>query len=346
MRVVAEHVDDRHAVDGRHPLDHTVVEHPRREHGVIAGHHPGDVLDRLADVEADLLAAGVHRVPTELHDGHLHRLAGAVRRLLEDQGDAEAGERRGEDRFARRGAAPAPVPRGEVGDVEQMCVIAARRRPSRPPRRSPPSVTVSGGARRSDVARDGVGDEAAVEQLGVDGLGVTTVGQLGGRAAARARARWRSPGSSLEPGREVLAPLGGQTGRVDAAHLVDHRADDRRGERRAAVGAAVVARLEHRGDLALGPRRTDGEAVAHRLGHASRHRARRRRAGSRTTRRCGRSRSGSRRSSAAARARRTARGRRAGTDRRRAARHPRPAPARAARRRRSGRSPPRARRCR
>ena len=61
--------------------------------GVVALHDPGDVLDRLADVEADLLAARVDGMTTELDDGHLHRVTGAVRRLLEDQRDALAGER-------------------------------------------------------------------------------------------------------------------------------------------------------------------------------------------------------------------------------------------------------------
>ena len=75
-----------------HPLDHRVIEDARREHRVVAGHHAGDVLDRLADVEADLLATRVHRVTAELDDGHLHRLAGAVGRLLEDQRDAQTGE--------------------------------------------------------------------------------------------------------------------------------------------------------------------------------------------------------------------------------------------------------------
>ena len=54
-------VDDR-----GHPLDDVVVEHPGGEHRVVAGHDPGDVLDGLADVEADLLAARVDRVAAEL----------------------------------------------------------------------------------------------------------------------------------------------------------------------------------------------------------------------------------------------------------------------------------------
>ena len=51
------------------------------------------------------------------------------------------------------------------------------------------------------------------------------------------------------------------------AHLVDHRADHRSRQRGAAVRAAVIAGLEHGGDVALGPRRPDRKAVAHRLGH-------------------------------------------------------------------------------
>ena len=42
----------------------------------------------------DLLAPRVHGVTSELHDRHLHRVAGPGRRLLEDQRRALAGERR------------------------------------------------------------------------------------------------------------------------------------------------------------------------------------------------------------------------------------------------------------
>ena len=53
---------------------------------VVALEDPGDVLDRLARVEADLVRSGVDGMAAELHHGHLGRVPGAGRRLLEDAG--------------------------------------------------------------------------------------------------------------------------------------------------------------------------------------------------------------------------------------------------------------------
>ena len=63
------------------------------EQRVVALQDPRDVLDRLADVETDLLATGVDGMPAELDDGHLHRVSSAVRRLLEDQRRTLPGQR-------------------------------------------------------------------------------------------------------------------------------------------------------------------------------------------------------------------------------------------------------------
>ena len=116
--------------DGRHPLDDAVIEHPRGEHAVVAGHHPGDVLDRLANVEPDLLATRVHGVTAELDDGHLHRLARAVRRLLEDQRDTRAGE---------HGRQVGPL--GQMEHVDELVgarsVMSRRCLMPEPPRSSP-----------------------------------------------------------------------------------------------------------------------------------------------------------------------------------------------------------------
>ena len=73
-----------------------MVHHPRGDDRVIAGEGAGDVLGGLAGAEADLLLLDVDRMAAELDDRHLHRVAGARRRLLEDQGDALAGERAAE----------------------------------------------------------------------------------------------------------------------------------------------------------------------------------------------------------------------------------------------------------
>ena len=105
----------------RQALDDRVLEHAGGDQGVVPLHDPGDVLDRLARVESDLLAACVHGMPAELGDRHLHRVAGAVGGLLEDQchalsgqwrterGDGPAGELEHESQLVGR----------EIDDVEQ-----------------------------------------------------------------------------------------------------------------------------------------------------------------------------------------------------------------------------------
>ena len=107
VRAVGQHVDDRHRRDRGHALDHLVAEDPGGEHGVVAGHDPGDVLDGLAGVEAHLLAPRVDGMAAELEDRDLHRLAGAVRRLLEDQRRAPARQRAAQVGDGQLGAGPA-----------------------------------------------------------------------------------------------------------------------------------------------------------------------------------------------------------------------------------------------
>ena len=75
-----------------------MVHHPGGDDRVVAGEGAGDVLGALAGAEADLFLLDVDRVGAELDRGHLGRVAGARARLLEDQSDALAGERRGRDR--------------------------------------------------------------------------------------------------------------------------------------------------------------------------------------------------------------------------------------------------------
>ena len=75
-----------------------------------------------------------------------------------------------------------------------------------------------------------------------------------------------TPGTGGERRPSLPALAGGQRRRVDAAHLRYHCQHRRGGDRRAAVRAAVVTRLEHGGDLTPGPARADRHAVAHRLG--------------------------------------------------------------------------------
>ena len=155
VRVVAEHVHHRHRAHHRHAHHHLVAEHASAQHAVVAGHHAGDVLHRLAHVEAHLLTARVHGVTAELHHRHLHRLAGAVRRLLEDECDALTLQGTGQLLALRQVEHQRELVGGEVGDVEEVAGHASTSASEAPRMLIASSisadVTVSGGARRNAV---------------------------------------------------------------------------------------------------------------------------------------------------------------------------------------------------
>ena len=89
---VGEEVDHWHQVQGGHSLQDGVIEHPRGHTGVVAGQGVGDVLDRLPGVQTEFLGPYVDRVATQSEDGHLHRIAGPIRWLLEDQSNTPTGQ--------------------------------------------------------------------------------------------------------------------------------------------------------------------------------------------------------------------------------------------------------------
>ena len=74
--------------------------------------------------------------------------------------------------------------------------------------------------------------------------------------------------SSLEQrvGQPPALPLGDRRARRCDASRRSSAHDRRRRDRRARVGAAVIARLEHGGDVGARPARSDRHPVAHRLG--------------------------------------------------------------------------------
>ena len=83
----------------------------------------GHVLDRLAHVEADLLAPDRDRVPAEVDDGHLGGVAGPRRRLLEDERHAAALEDRGEGRGrSARSSTRRSISVGARSDIDQQVV--------------------------------------------------------------------------------------------------------------------------------------------------------------------------------------------------------------------------------
>ena len=99
-----------------------VVEDPGPDDPVVAGQDPGDVLDALPLVDADLVAPDGDGVAAEADDSHLGGVAGPGRRLLEDQRHPAAGQDlgrvgdlrpgRGRRRRARLGV--------EVVDLEEV----------------------------------------------------------------------------------------------------------------------------------------------------------------------------------------------------------------------------------
>ena len=91
MADIGEKVDHRHQIQGGHPLQNRVVEHPGAHTGVVAGQGVGNVLARLAGVETEFLGPYIDRVATQSEDSHLHRIAGPVRWLLEDQSGTPTG---------------------------------------------------------------------------------------------------------------------------------------------------------------------------------------------------------------------------------------------------------------
>ena len=122
VRVIGQHVDHRNIDDRRHSGDGGMIEHPRSDERVVSLHHLRDVLDRLASVEADLLTSRVDRMTSQLRHRHLHRVTGAVGRLLEDQCGPTTGKRPTQrfDRCLGERQDLANLAGSEVGDVEQV----------------------------------------------------------------------------------------------------------------------------------------------------------------------------------------------------------------------------------
>ena len=112
---------------------------------------------------------------------------------------------------------------------------------------------------------DGVADDPALEHARVDGGCVDASLELGAEQQP-GPTDGRHTGDLRHQLAEERPALACERRRVDAPHLVDHRAHGSGRDRGAAVGAAVVAGLEHRGDVAACPARTDRHPVAHRLG--------------------------------------------------------------------------------
>ena len=93
MGIIAQHVDDGNEIERGHAFDDGVGEHPGTDERVEARHGAGHVFDGLTGVESDFLTLDVDGMTAKLHNGHLHRVPGAGRRLFENEGHALARKR-------------------------------------------------------------------------------------------------------------------------------------------------------------------------------------------------------------------------------------------------------------
>ena len=123
---------------------------PSGEHRVIPGHDLRDVFNRFPNVESHFFAAGVHRMSAELGNRHLHRLAGAIRWLLEDQRNAMTVERASQlaDRHDRSAQYRVELDPRQIGDVEEVPHAVNTRWRMATASSISASVTVNGGAKR------------------------------------------------------------------------------------------------------------------------------------------------------------------------------------------------------
>ena len=199
-----------------------------------------------------------------------HGVAGAQRRLLEDRPTPWPGQhlRRLGGSAARSSTAASSSAR-EVVDLEEVAVASCQRLRERARRRRSISSSVIEQRRGQPQrgGRDGVDDEPPSSSS----RSATTLAswpvELDGEEEARGpapRPRRRAPRA---PSVSRAPAARGPGGHVLGLHHGEHGAGRGGGQRLAAVGRGVVARLEGGGHLGLGPAGADGHAVAERLGH-------------------------------------------------------------------------------
>ena len=111
VRAIGEQVDDRDVDGDRHRLERGVVEHARRDHRAVAGERAGDVLDRLAAAEVDLLAAQHDGVAAEA----VHRELGGDTRCGPTASRTAARRRARRARPGRSRACASTSRRGRAG---------------------------------------------------------------------------------------------------------------------------------------------------------------------------------------------------------------------------------------
>ena len=271
----------RRRVEGaRHAHQRGVVEHPRAQHGVVAGQGPGHVLGRLALVDADLGALDVDGMAAERPPRRARSSCGCGPRASRTPAPHPG-----------RPAPGAPRPRGATAvastssssshdrsSTSRKCRVMTPRsldawRPRRPARRP-------AGARPSSISSSLTNSDGASRM--VSGRGAFTTSPrptppppppwpARGRAPHRAGARRPAPRRPRRAprARPAAAP------RPDAARAGTSSASMTASVARAAAAASGWPPKvlpwspgeKRRRHLGPGPARADGHAVAERLGH-------------------------------------------------------------------------------
>ena len=214
-----------------------------------------------------------HRMAAELHDRHLHRVAGAGRGLLEQQGRAPAGEHAPRLGIGGQVQDPGQLVAGQVVDLEQVAgTLTSASRLQHAARRmaTPSSIsaaeTVNGGVRRSDVGVTALTTRPAARASACTAR-ASSPGPARRRAAGPGPARRPRRAGRRAPRWSVSPALAAARRQVVALHDRQHGPGRRGRQGLAAEGRGVVAGLEGGGDVAPGPAGADGHAVAQRLGH-------------------------------------------------------------------------------
>ena len=251
--------------------------HPPADEGVVAGEHLGDVAQGLPLLAAHLLLAEGDGVAAQLGDRDLAGVPGAQGGLLEVEADRSPRQQRRADGVGGQRQHGGHLGRAQVVDLEQ---VAHRREPAHASALSISSMPRSTSS--SEMSSDGASRRA----VGVTALTMTPARAAGpprpwrrgprapGRAGGRGPARRPRRGAVRGPRRSGRRRASARAGTSSASMTCEHGPGRRGGQRLAAEGGGVVARLEGGGHLRLGPAGPDGHAVAEGLGHGDDVRAR------------------------------------------------------------------------
>ena len=209
-----------------------MVEHPRRDDRAVRRERAGDVVDRLARAEADLLGPDVDRVAAEADHGHLGRRAGA-------------------GPTASRTAAPTPWPSSTCGTRDGSRFQRARRRA-----RAANSAGVRSSTSRKSCGHHGVPPRSTLVEDRDRGVDLVVGHEQRRREAQRGRGdRVHAPArrrgnAARRPGRVDAGRELGREQQPGAAHVDDARQRQRAPSVRRSparvASAGASSRFHHR----------------------------------------------------------------------------------------------------